>query len=250
MKFYIILIIAFLILLKTNFIYAQKNIFIISPLYGYHHNLEYHTEYPMGIPTTVSTSGSGYQTGVFMQAVFNKLFITNYPFYVRANHSNVYGNVLFTSYDFFQLSENILFNAGIGHVYHKIETPASDITINLPIPRIGLKINLNNIKLNPYISRTREDNTVEAGGMTIKNRYYYNLYGINIEYSLMHFWRHTLRYYYGVIPKNIGNDIYTLRYYTYLSFTKNIGIVLKYEYEKHKNKSVDKSITAGPFFMF
>lgn len=250
MKFNIFFIILFIILLKTNMIYAQQNIFIISPLYGYHHNSEYHTEYPMGIPTTVSTSGSGYQTGVFMQAVFNKLYITNYPFYVRSNHSNVYGNVLFTSYDFLKLNENISLNAGIGHVYHKIETPASDITISLPIPRIGLKINFNKIRLNPYVARTREVKTVEALGRTIKNRHYYNLYGININYTLMHFWRHTLRYYYGVIPENIGNNIYTLRYYTYFNFTKKIGIVLKYEYEKHKNEAVDKSITIGPFFMF
>ncbi len=249
-KFYFLL---FLFFINPDILKASenKNIYIIAPIYGHHFNKEFHTERIMGIPKTVSTEGSGYQTGFFFQGIFNKhFFVTDYPFYARANHSNVYGNVLFTSYDFYNITEKTLINAGIGHVYHKIESPGAVIKISVPMPKIGLKIKTGDFKFNPYFSRTKETSETEAGGRLTKKHYYYNLYGLNIDYTFKHFWNHTLKYYYGNVSEQDGRDIYTLRYYTYLSLSRKVGIVLKYEYEKHKNDAVDKSITAGPFFLF
>ena len=229
---------------------AAKQIIVISPIYGYHFNQEFHTERIGGRPTIVSTEGSGYQTGLFIQGIFNKLYITEYPFYARTNHSNVLGNILFSSYDFLKLNSKLKLNAGIGHVYHKIEAPGSIVKISVPMPKFGLKISAGNFKINPYFSRTRETNEIEAGNRITKKHYYYNLYGINIDYTFKHFWNHTLKYYYGDVSENDGNDIYTIRYYNYINLSKKYGAVLKYEYEKHKNGAVDKSITAGPVFMF
>ena len=252
MKIKLIAVSIFIIIINNCILPAveAKAFIVIAPIYGYHFNKEFHTQRIGGQSTIASTEGSGYQAGLFMQMNLNKLHLTEYPFYARTNHSNVIGNVLFSSYDFYNLSKRLKLNAGLGHVYHKIDSPGSVIKISLPMPKIGLKLSIGNLLLSPYFSRTRETNEIEASGRIAKKHYYYNIYGLNIDYSFKHFWNHTLKYYYGDVAKADGNDLFTIRYYNYINFYKYCGVVFKYEYEKHKNGAVDKSITAGPFFMF
>jgi len=244
----ILLVTAFL--MQTSMADESPRMLIIAPLYGYHYNKEIHTKYPMGMPKTVSTEGSGYQTGFFLQAVMGRFYIIEYPFYARANHSDVLGNVLFVSCNVWEIVRNFQLNIGLGHVYHIIKSPGNELSISLPMPKIGLKFTFGPFRFNPYISRTRELTTVEAGGRSFDHHYDYNLYGLNIDYSYHHFWNHTLKYYFGDVAKKDGNNLFTIRYYTYLSLSRTIGIAVKYEYEKHKNKAWDKSFTIGPFFVF
>jgi len=244
-----------LLVYNTNIILAadynkKSNIYIIAPVYGYHFNQEFHTERILGQPKIVSTRGGGYQSGVFFQMLSNKFSLSEFPFYARTNHSNVFGNILFAGYDIAELTDNLKLNFGIGYIYHKIETSMTEIDINVYMPRLGIKLNFSDFKITPYYSRVKENNETEVLSKISKKKYYYDLYGIILNYSFKHFWQHTLRYYYGNINKSDGRDIYTIRYYNSLNLTKTMGLLLKYEYEKHKNEGVDKSITLGPFLLF
>jgi len=121
------------LLMKTLMADRPPRMLIVAPLYGYHHNKEFHTEYPMGMAKTVSTEGGGYQTGFFLQAVLGRFYITEYPFYACVNRTDVLGNVLFASCDVYDVGRYFKLNIGIGHVYHKIESPGSEQAI-LPCP--------------------------------------------------------------------------------------------------------------------
>lgn len=280
-KFLMILIIVFLPVLLN----AGNIRFIVTPLGGMLNNklninlikLSYIPMSQQYVPTGVekkTLSDNGPEFGVMFLVIGKNFTITEFPFYARANESDIFGNMLYIN-GFYPLTSIISVNAGMGLIWHEIrmdmknsinngrQISKGSVNILVPIPKLGLKFKLpiKGCSINPYLGYMSErvgtdiDTEVLTSAnkivskIDIETKYRSVLYGTNLYFDYHHFLQLVVKFYYQDMLEDEDDDIITARARASMMFNKQWGIAARIEYMEH---TVDKTLSflIGPVYSF
>lgn len=215
---------------------------MVSPVIGFNENtVVRRSSQGRGI----EQSDTAAQYGLFLLASRGWLTLTDYLFWTDVNESEVGGNLFFANV-YGRRDEPWGWNIGAGHLYHWIDTPAGEITVDAPMLKVGpvWRHPAAGISINPYAGYVWE--TVETPRS--REREGAMLYGLTLG------WRKrgtsvSLKYYYQRSTGNDEADYHTLRTHLNWQFSQSWGGVLRFDYMEHVT-SDDISLMAGPVYRF
>ena len=171
-------------------------------------------------------------------SISNVLFMTDF------NESDIYGSIGFVNL-YSNDDEPWAFNIGGGYVWHEINSPANEITIQAPMIKAGIvrRWPEHHFSVNPYLGFLWE----EVSTSHSESRNESILYGISsaFQWRKIHF---HLKYY---LEDKIDSDNYydVARLRITVPVNKNFGITTRLEYMEHE--TIDhESILIGPSFIF
>lgn len=219
----------------------NRNVFVIAPLIGVDRNT-LQSRGRRGEPIELEDTGPEY--GLFALWSTKHLTVNNFVFWADVNDADVFGNVLFANY-YYNPESRVTLNLGMGYIYHTIDTDLNEITVNTPLPKLGVRIGLPEwgMYLNPYIGWTSEKIETTYSDRTDDAM----LYGLTVGWN----WRFLgayLKYYYQDVLDS--DDAYHVaRFRGNLFLTRRFGITTRFEYMEHST-SDDISFLIGPAIVF
>ena len=218
-----------------------RTIWAISPVFGWDRN-ELEVRGRGGQVTTETDTAPEY--GLFLLMAHPNLVINDFLFWTDVNNTDVFGNLAFVN-GYGDPDAALTWNAGAGHLYHKIEPVNEDITVTVPMVKAGplIRIKKWHLRLNPYLGYAWERIDTRHGDED--NDSY--LYGITAGCR----WRMvaaTVKYYYQD-SREADEDYQTLRARVNMAFTRHWGAVVRFDYMEH-SVTDDTSILVGPTCVF
>jgi hypothetical protein len=221
---------------------------IVSPMAGVDRN-ELHRTSPAGTRTLTDT---GPEVGLFTMALHPNFVFNNFLFYSDVNDSDVWGDLLFLNY-YADAEALFTWNAGVGYLYHKIETPGPEITVNDPMVKAGpvFRIPDWHLSLNPYVGYAWEVvdtsfNSPHASFHTEQNNESM-LYGLTLGWRWRMF-EAGINYYYQD-SLELEDNFNVLRARLIGMVTRDWGLSARVDYSEHST-SKDRSFLVGPVFLF
>ncbi len=213
----------------------------VSPLFGWNRN-ELGVRGPGGRVTTATETAPEY--GLFFLLAHRNLVLTDFAFFTDVNDTEVSGNFAFANL-YGNRQDRITWNAGAGHLYHRIEPPNEDITVSVPMVKAGPLLNLPawHLSVNPYAGYAWE--RIETRHGDRDNDSY--LYGITVGWR----WRMlgaTVKYYYQD-SREADEDYQTVRARVHGMWDEHWGAVVRFDYMEHST-SDDTSVLFGPVYVF
>jgi len=220
---------------------AGDTIVTVAPLVGWDRN-EMSTPRRGGQLMTQTDTAPEY--GFFFLLVHENLVFTDFAFLTDVNNTDVFGNFAFVNW-YGDRQARLTWNVGAGHLYHKIEPENEDITVNVPMVKVGPLFNIPEwcLRVNPYVGYAWE--RVETLRADVDNDSY--LYGITVGWR----WRMlaaTVKYYYQD-SREAEDDYQTVRARAHCMFNDHWGAVLRFDYMEHVT-SDDTSVLLGPVYVF
>lgn len=216
--------------------------FMLSPLIGYNHDkMERHGERGQ----VEKATEDALEYGLFGIVAHPRFDVTDFLFFTEAaDDTDVMGN-FFHANLYGAPEDNVTWNVGGGHLYHKIEPGNQDIEVTVPMCKAGLVVRLRDlgISLNPYVGYAWE--RVETRHGDVDNDSY--MYGISIDWR----WRMlgvNAKYYFQD-SRDSGDNYHNFRVRATTGITQNIGAVVRFDYMEH-SVTDDTSVLFGPVFMF
>lgn len=221
---------------------------VVSPMIGADRN-ELHRTTPSG---TTSQTDTGPEYGLFLMAVNPNFVFNNFLFYSDVNDSDVWGDLAYLNY-YADDKASITWNAGIGYLYHKIETEGPEITVNDPMVKAGPVFRVSNwhLSFNPYVGYAWE--VVETSMSGPHGSFHTETDNESMLYGLTVGWRWRmfeagLNYYYQD-SLELDENFNVLRARFIGMITKEWGLSARLDYSEHST-SKDRSILVGPVFLF
>ncbi len=219
----------------------RDTLFMVSPLFGWDRNVM-HVRGERGRVTTETDTAPEY--GLFFLVVHKSLVVTDFVFFTDVNNTDVFGNLAFANL-YGDRKQRVTWNAGAGHLYHKIETENADITVNVPMVKAGPLVNIPelNLTVNPYVGYAWE--RVETPRTDVDNDSF--LYGLTVGWR----WRMlaaSVKYYYQD-SREADDDYQTVRARAHCMFNPHWGAVVRFDYMEHVT-SDDTSVLLGPVYVF
>jgi hypothetical protein len=213
---------------------------IVSPIAGVDRN-EMTVRTPMGTTTETDT---GPEYGLFVMMAHPNFVVNDFLFFADVNETDVMGNLLFANY-YADSKAKVTWNAGAGHLYHKIEPENEEIEVNVPMVKAGplFRVPAWHLSLNPYLGYAWERVDTLHGDQD--NDSY--LYGLTVAYL----WRMIeggFNYYYQD-SQEVDEDYQVFRARVYTFFGPNWGLGARVDYMEHMTTD-DLSFLVGPAFTF
>lgn len=182
--------------------------------------------------------------GLFGMVMHGPFVLTDYLFYSDVNNADVWGNLAYLNW-YGSRTARLSWNAGAGHLYHKIKPANEDIAVSVPMLKTGPLVNIPewHLSFNPYVGYAWE--RIETRHANASNDSY--LYGITIGWR----WRMlgaTVQYYYQD-SREAEDDYETLRIRAQAMVKRNWGLAGRFDYMEHA-VSDETSIQFGPVFVF
>ena len=220
---------------------SHRNVFVISPLIGFDNNT-LHSRDRFG--NSVDLEDTGFEYGLFALYSTEHFTLNNMTFFTDVNDTDVSGNIFYANY-YYNPRSRVTLNLGLGYLYHKIDADSTEITINAPLPKLGLRIDASEwgMYLNPYVSWISEDIDTTYGDRTDEGF----LYGLTVGWRWRFLSAYAKYYYHNVTDSSESYNVARLRGNIFL--TKKIGITTRFEYMEHST-SDDISFLIGPAFVF
>ena len=140
---------------------------------------------------------------------------------------------------------SVTWNAGAGHLYHKIEPQGEDIEISVPLAKAGPVLRVKNLglTLNPYIGYAWE-RIDTLHGDTENDSY---LYGLSVDWR----WRMAglnVKYYYQD-SQELDDGFNNVHVRLTTGITRHWGATLRFDYMEHVTTD-DSSVLLGPVYVF
>ena len=219
----------------------RDTIVTVSPLFGWNRN-EMTMHGARGQVTTETETAPEY--GLFFLLVHRNLVFTDFAFWTDVNDTDVFGNFAFANL-YGNRQDRLSWNIGAGHLYHKIEPPNEDITVNVPMVKAGPLVNIPewHMSVNPYVGYAWE--RIETQHADQDNDSY--LYGITVGWR-RHMLAATVKYYYQD-SQEADEDYQTVRARAHGMFNDDWGAVVRFDYMEHAT-SDDTSVLFGPVYIF
>ncbi len=220
---------------------ARDTRVLVSPLFGGVRN-ELNMRNQRGEITRQTDTAP--MVGLFGMVMHGPFVLTDYFFYSDVNDTDVWGNLAYLNW-YGSRTARLSWNAGAGHLYHKIKPSGQDITVTVPMLKTGPLINIPewHLSFNPYVGYAWE--RIETRMSKSDNDSY--LYGITIGWR----WRMlgaTIQYYYQD-SREAEDDYQTLRARAHAMVNRNWGLTVRLDYMEHAT-SDDTSIQFGPVVVF
>lgn len=221
--------------------HGSKPMFTVSPLIGLDRN-KMDVRGARGSVNTMTDTAAEY--GLFFLLRHKNLVLTDFVFLTDVNDTEVFGNFAFVNL-YGDRRNGVTWNVGAGHLYHKIEPENEDITVNVPMLKVGPVFSIPDLHLsiNPYAGYAWE--RIETSRADIDNDSY--LYGITVGWR----WRMmgaTVKYYYQD-SQETDDDYQTIRARAHTMVNENWGGVIRFDYMEHST-SDDTSVLLGPVYVF
>ncbi len=209
----------------------------VSPMYGWDRNK---LKVPAGPGRTMTLKDTGPEYGLFGAMVHPNVVVNDYMFYSHVNDSDVFGNLFFANY-YADPKKVLSWNAGVGHLYHKIKPEGEEITVNDPMIKAGPLLHPvgRMVMLNPYVGYVWEQ--VDTLHGDADNDSY--LLGITAGCH----WRMlegTVNYYYQ-ISQGMDENFQVCRARLNTYFNAHWGFGVRVDYMEHQT-SDDTSVMFGP----
>ncbi|MBN1673294.1 MAG: hypothetical protein JXR37_19770 [Kiritimatiellae bacterium] len=214
---------------------------LLSPLVGWDRN---ELTVPAGRGMTVTMKDTAAEYGLFALFVHPRVAVNNMLFYTDPNDAEVTGDMLFVNV-YGDPRRRVTWNAGVGYLWHAIETDALDITISVPMLKAGAVLRWRKpcVSLNPYLAYTWDSTETDFGDENTESV----LYGLTAAWR----WRMlgvTLKYYLDDNQdRNEQYNVLRARAHAFLSET--FGMVVRAEYMEH-SVTTDTSFLIGPAVRF
>ena len=213
----------------------------VSPLFGWNRNAMI-VRGPMG--QTATTTETAPEYGLFFMVMHRNLVFTDFLFFTDVNDTKVWGNLAFANL-YGNRTARLSWNVGGGHLYHKISPPNESITVNVPMAKAGLMINIPEwrLSLNPYLGYAWERIETQRGDRDNDSC----LYGITVGWR----WRMlaaSVQYYYQD-SQEADEDYETVRARIHGMVNERWGAVVRFDYMEHATSN-DRSVLFGPVFVF
>lgn len=220
---------------------SGRSAFVISPVIGVDRNTLYSRD-NRGRPIELKDTGPEY--GLFTLFSTEHFTVNNFLFFADVNDADVMGDVFFADY-YYKPENRVTFDVGLGYIYHKIKTKQIKITVQTPLPKVGLRINLPEwgMYLNPYLSWTSEKIETTYGDRTDDAM----LYGMTVGWHWRFLGAYVKYYYQDVLDSSKGYNVLRLRGNLFLS--QKLGVTAAFEYMEHSTTD-DVSFLIGPAFVF
>lgn len=220
---------------------ARDTLVMVSPLFGWDRN-ELSMRGERG--AIVKQTDTAPMVGLFGMVMHRNLVLTDYLFYSDVNDTDVWGNLAYLNW-YGSRTARLSWNAGAGHLYHKIKPAEEEITVTVPMLKTGPMINIPewHLSINPYVGYAWE--RIETRRADVDNDSY--LYGINIGWR----WRMlgaTIQYYYQD-SREAEDDYQTLRARAHAMVNPHWGVTVRLDYMEHAT-SDDTSVQFGPVYVF
>lgn len=214
--------------------------FAVSPMAGYDRN-EVYPRHPGG----ESMTDTGWMGGLYALAFHPQWAVNNFLFFSDVNDSDVWGNLFFANY-YATPKVPVTWNAGVGHLYHGIETARSDVTVQMPLVKAGpvFRVGALRLMLNPYLGYGWERTSVSPGGSETEGSV---LYGLTLNWR----WRMLevgVNYYYQD-PEDGDEGYNVVRARLVGMFSEQWGLAARVDYQEHRG-SDDLFVLAGPVWLF
>ncbi len=218
---------------------------VLSPVAGWNEN-ELSVPTPMGDMSMRDTSP---EYGIFAMGIIGRVVINDFFFWTEANGYDVLGNLLHANY-YHDARAPVSWMAGAGYLYHQLDSDRNTIEVNVPMAKAGPTFTVRKLHLmfNPYLGYMQERISTTHGDTDNDSL----MYGFTLGWH----WRMLdayVKYYYQDSQGDVrGRDIEgfnTLNVRFNVGITKNLGIMLRYDYMEHFS-TTDKSFLIGPTFVF
>ncbi|HOO78108.1 MAG TPA: hypothetical protein PK636_00535 [bacterium] len=219
----------------------ESTMFLVSPVFGWNRDT-LKTELPGG--RTASSSETAPEYGLFFLMVSPHLIVNDFLFYTDVNGAEVIGNFLFANC-YGDLEAPLTWNAGVGYLYHDIDSERIRIDVHVPLVKLGPVFRLSRLNLfvNPYIGYAWE--RVRTGYGNRDNDSF--LYGLSLAWH----WRMltvAVKYYYQD-SQEMEDNFQTFRARLVVGLTRHWGLMVRYDYMEHST-TTDQSFLFGPVFRF
>ena len=220
----------------------QGLIWLVSPMIGYNRD-ELKQRDRMGQVQTVTETAPEY--GLFALVAHPRFVVNDFLFFTEAAgdtevmgnffHANIYGDPEAVA----------TWNVGGGHLYHKIEPTGEDITVSVPMAKIGplLRIKPWHLAFNPYVGYAWERIDTRHGD--VDNDSY--LYGLTVDWR----WRMlglNAKYYYQD-SRELDDNFHNVHVRLTTGITRHWGAALRFDYMEHATTD-DMSVLMGPVYVF
>jgi hypothetical protein len=221
---------------------------VVNPLVGVDRN-ELHRTTPSGTTTQTDT---GPELGLFAMAIHPNFVLNNFFFFADVNDSDVWGNLTYLNY-YADAKAAVTWNAGVGYLYHKIETPGPEITVNDPMVKAGpvFRIADWHLSLNPYLGYAWE--VVDTAMSSPHASFHTETNNESMLYGLTLGWRWRMfeagLNYYFQDSLELEENFNVLRARVIGMVTRDWGLSARLDYSEHST-SKDRSFLIGPVFLF
>jgi hypothetical protein len=216
--------------------------YLISPLFGYNRD-ELKQRDRTGQTRTATETAP--EVGLFAMVANPRFVVNNFLFFTEAaDDTEVMGNFFHVNL-YGDPDEPVTWNAGAGHLYHKIDPQNEDIEVNVPLVKAGpmLRIKPWGLAFNPYIGYAWE--RIDTLHGNTDNESY--LYGLSVDWR----WRMmglNMKYYYQD-SQELDDDFNNVHVRLTAGFTPHWGMALRFDYMEHATTD-DTSVLLGPVFVF
>ena len=215
---------------------------LVSPLVGFNRD-ELKQRDQTGQVQTQTKTASEY--GLFALVAHPRFVVNDFLFFTEAAgdtevmgnffHANLYGDP----------EAAVTWNVGAGHLYHKIEPPGEDITVSVPMAKIGpvLRIQPWRLTFNPYVGYAWERIDTPRG--TVDNDS--TLYGLTVDWR----WRMlglNAKYYFQD-SRELDDDFHNVHVRLTAGITRHWGAAIRFDYMEHATTD-DTSLLFGPVYVF
>lgn len=215
---------------------------LVSPLFGFNRD-ELHQRDRTGQVRTSTETAPEY--GLFALAAHPRWVINDFLFFTEAaDDTEVMGNFFHVNL-YGDPDATATWNVGAGHLYHKIEPPGQEITVNVPMVKAGpiLRLPACRVTLNPYLGYAWERIDTRHGD-TANDSW---LYGLTLDWR----WRMlalNAKYYYQA-SRDAEEDYNTVHLRFTAGITRHWGMAIRFDYMEHVTTD-DTSVLAGPVYVF
>lgn len=223
---------------------AQTNgvTWLVSPLVGYNRDVLKQRDRAGQIQSATETAP---EYGLFALVAHPRFVVNDFLFFTEAAgdtevmgnffHANVYGDP----------EAAVTWNVGGGHLYHKIEPPGQEITVSVPMAKVGpvLRVKPWRLAFNPYVGYAWERIDTLHGG--VDNDSY--LYGLTVDWR----WRMlglNAKYYYQD-SRELDDNFNNIHVRLTTGITRHWGAAIRFDYMEHATTD-DTSILLGPVYVF
>jgi hypothetical protein len=220
----------------------QGLLWLVSPMAGYNRDELKRRDRTGRIQTATETAP---EFGLFAMVAHPRLVVNDFLFFTEAaGDTEVMGN-FFHANVCGDPDAVVTWNAGAGHLYHKIKPRHEDIVVNVPLAKVGpvFRVKRWGLTVNPYIGYAWE--RIETRHGDKDNDSY--LYGLSVDWR----WRMVglnAKYYYQD-SQELDDDFNNVHVRLTTGLSRHWGAVVRFDSMEHSTTD-DNAILAGPVYVF